>query len=350
MRRFSLFSSGRAERCRGAFAAALFLWIALCASALLRDAAGERTVRVLLVDNKVFKVPEKDENLRKLGNAKGDVLISGLKYSGHLEVWKGDSGLFVINEVPLEEYVKGVVSGEVGNSWPSELLKAQAVAARTYALHQIENGSSQFRYHLTSSVLHQMFRGGAVADAVAQAVEDTRGEILTFEGKPIAAYYHSTSDGMTEDSFEVFGKRYPYLRPVETRCELSPYCIWERRIPNGEVEKALGLTGIESLRVSSHTASGRARQLDVLTKKGSLDLPAKEFRKQLGWERIPSTMITAITRVGDTFVFEGKGYGHGVGMCQWSALQMAKAGMTYRDILSTFYPGAVLERYEDRRF
>jgi stage II sporulation protein D len=126
--------------------------------------------------------------------------------------------------------------------------------------------------------------------------------------------------------------------------------VWERRIPCVEVEKALGLAGVEDIRIASYTVSLRAKQLEVLTKKGSREIPAKEFRKQLGWERMPSTMITTVTREGDSFVFEGKGYGHGVGMCQWSALQMAKAGMTYREILSTFYPGAALELYEDRRF
>lgn len=330
--------------------AAILLWVVLFSLLPARNALCEPTVRVLLVDNKVFKIPEKNDTLKKLGTTKGDVLISGLKYSGHLEVWKGDSGLFVINEVPLEEYVKGVVAGEVGSTWPSELLKAQAVVARTYALHQMQNGSSQFRYHLTSSVLHQMYKGGAVPDAVVQAVEDTRMEVLTYEGKPIAAYYHSTSDGMTEDSFEVFGKSYPYLRPVQTRCELSPYCVWERRVPYAEVEKSLGLAGIEDIRITSRTVSQRAKQLSVLTKNGGREILAKDFRKQLGWERIPSTMITTITREGNYFVFEGKGYGHGVGMCQWSALQMAKAGLTYREILSTFYPGASLELYEDRGF
>ncbi len=314
-------------------------------------AASEPTVRVLLVDNKVFKVPEKEERLQKLGMTKGDVLISGLKYSGSIEVWKGQSGLFVINEVPLEEYVKGVVSGEVGNNWPPEALKAQAVVSRTYALHQMmQNGSSQYKYHLTSSVLHQMFKGGAIPEAITRAVEETRREVLTYDGTPIAAYYHSTSDGLTEDPVEVFGKSYPYLRPVETKCELSPYCLWERRISCGEVEKALNLTGIEGIRVSSLTPSQRARNIQVVTKAGSREIPAKEFRKQLGWERLPSTMIVTVRREGKQFVFEGKGYGHGVGMCQWSALQMAKEGMTYREILSTFYPGTTLELYEDRRF
>jgi stage II sporulation protein D len=306
----------------------------------------ETTIRVLLVDGKNAKLPKKDEKIQRFGNAKGEVLLSGLKYSGSIEVWKGESGLYIINEIPLEDYIKGVVAGEVGNSWDIEAIKAQAVVARTYALYQKLN-SSKMPYHLTSSVLHQVYKGGNIPENIAKAVNDTKGEILTYEGKPIIAYYHSTSGGMTEDPVEVFGKSYPYLKPVQTSCELSPYFMWEKRIPVSEIEKASTISNIKGIAIDSLTVSNRVRDFRIITDTGEHLIPAKDLRKNLGWDKLPSTMITNITKDEDTFIFEGKGYGHGVGMCQWTALDMAKKGMNYRDILSKFYPGTVIELYEN---
>lgn len=308
----------------------------------------ETTIRVLLVDGKNTKLPIKDEKIERFGNAKGEVLLSGLKYSGSIEVWKGNNGLYIINEIPIEDYIKGVVAGEVGSSWDIEALKAQAVVARTYAIYHKLN-SGKMPYHLTSSVLHQVYKGGNIPENIAKAVNDTKGEILTYEGKPIIAYYHSTSGGMTEDPVEVFGKSYPYLKPVETNCELSPYFMWEKRIHVSEIERASNVTGIKEIIIDDLTISNRVRNFRIITESGEHKIPAKELRKSLGWDRLPSTMITNIAKDEDFYIFEGKGYGHGVGMCQWSALDMAKKGMSYREILSKFYPGTVIELMEKEK-
>ena len=322
-------------------------FLVTCYLLLATVSFAETTIRVLLVDGKNSKIPKKDERIERFGNAKGDVLLSGLKYSGVIEVWKGEGGLYIVNEIPLENYIKGVVAGEVGNSWDIEALKAQAVVARTYALHQkLNNG--KMPYHLTSSVLHQVYKGGNIPENIAKAVNHTKDEVLTYEGRPIIAYYHSTSGGMTEDPAEVFGKSYPYLKPVETSCELSPFYMWEKRIPVSEVERISNISGIKEIIIDSLTVSNRAKDLKIITESGEYKIPAKDLRKNLGWDKLPSTMITSITRDEDIFIFEGKGYGHGVGMCQWTALDMAKKGMNYREILSKFYPGAVIELYENR--
>lgn len=330
------------------FSLFIFLSLLPLAYSLLPSVSyAETTIRVLLVDGKNTKIPKKDEKIERFGNAKGEVLLSGLKYSGVIEVWKGENGLYIVNEIPLEDYIKGVVAGEVGNSWDIEALKAQAVVARTYALYQkLNNG--KMPYHLTSSVLHQVYKGGNIPENIAKAVNDTRGEILTYDGKPIIAYYHSTSGGMTEDPAEVFGKSYPYLKPVETSCELSPYFMWEKRIPVSEIERASNVTGVKEIMIDGLTVSNRARDFRIITEAGEYKIPAKELRKSLGWDRLPSTMITNIAKDEDFYIFEGKGYGHGVGMCQWTALDMAKKGTSYRDILSKFYPGTVIELYENR--
>ena len=329
--------------------AAIFLFILLANACLLNPSSfAETNIRVLLMDNKDFKVPPKEDRLTRLGNTSGVVLLSGIKYSGEIEVWKGEKGLYVINDIPLEEYIKGVVAAEVGRSWDMEALKAQAVVARTYAIYQRLHSPSGMPYHLTSTVLDQAYKGSNISPNVARAVDETKGEILAFEGKPIIAFYHSTSGGMTEDASDVFGKAYPYLKPVKTNCELSPYYMWEKIIQVAEIEKAVEVQGIKEINIYSHTASGRSREMKIAHENGTLTILATDLRKRLGWDRLPSTMITGISKSNSAMVFEGRGYGHGVGMCQWSALQMAKDGKTYREILSYFYPGAVLQHYEDR--
>lgn len=311
------------------------------------QAFADTTIRVLLLDNTFSKQPQKDEKVERLGTARGDVLLSGLKYSGHIEVWKGQNGLYIVNELPLEYYIKGVVASEVGNSWDLEALKAQAVVARTYALYQKLNSTQpQVPYHLTSSVLHQVYKTGTIPQNIIRAVDETRGEVLTYGGRPIIAYYHSTSCEATEDPLEIFGKSYPYLRSVEADCDLSPYYLWERRVSLSEFEKALNIRGIKEITIDSHTAANRVRNLRILSEQGEYYIPAKDVRKSLGWDRLPSTSISTITQTGDTCVIEGRGYGHGVGMCQWTALKLAKAGMSYREILFRFYPGAVIQIYE----
>lgn len=329
------------------FSVALFLLF----FALSISAHCETKVRVLIADGKKFKIPSKDERLERIGNAKGEAYLDGVRYKGNVEVWKGQSGLFLINELTLEEYIKGVVVGEMAASWEIEALKAQAVAARTYAIFQMINGNKQkgMKYHLTSSVLHQVFKGGSIPESISKAVDDTKGEIILFNGGPIIAYYHSTSGGITEEASEVFLNGYPYLVPVETTSELSPYHIWQRKIPTSEIETATQLKGIKDIKIESVTVSDRIKELRFVLEDRETLFLAKELRKNLGWDRLPSTLITNITKDGDDYVFEGRGYGHGVGMCQWTALDMAKRGMNYKEILNYFYPNTIIQRYEFKR-
>ncbi len=245
------------------------------------DASAGISVRVLLMDNKDLKVPAKEECLTRMGATAGDVLLSGLKYSGVIEVWKGDKGLYVINDIPLEDYIKGVVTAEMKSSWDIKSKKARAVAVRTYAIYQILNSAPGAPYNLTSTVLDQAYKGGKISPGVEKAVDETKGEILVYGGKPIAAFYHSTSGGMTEDAAEVFGKEFPYLKPVETNSELSPYFMWEKIIPVSEIERALDVQGIKDISIDSYTVSGRAGGLKITLETGTLTVPATEMRKKL---------------------------------------------------------------------
>jgi stage II sporulation protein D len=303
-------------------------------------------IKVLILDDVFQNIPAKDEKIERMGKLKGDLLVNGTHYPGDIEVWKGASGLFLINELPLEEYIKNVVSAEVGADWDMEALKAQAVISRTYAMFQKLQNSNP-NYDITSSVLHQVYKGINENARITYAVMNTEGEVLTYNGRPIEAFYHSTSGGMTEAPEEVFGRSYPYLKSVMGSCETSPYWIWERRIPVEEIEKVLNVSGIRDVRISSYTSTRRVKTVDVLHGGGTVTVKATDLRKMLGWNRLPSTNFS-LSRDTGTFVFDGKGYGHGVGLCQWSSLEMARSGMNYRDILSYFYPGTVIQTYENR--
>ena len=309
------------------------------------SAGTPKLIRVLIIpDNAV--PPDKDAPLSLLGKMNGDLLVNGVRYSGHIEVWKGPKGLYVINELPLEDYVESVVASEIGPNWDAEAVKAQAVISRTYAVFR-KDSNRGLKFDLTSSVLSQVYNGDNQRADVRDAVRDTAGEILTYNGKPIEAFYHSTCGGKTEDPKEVFGKSYPYLKSVKCDDELSPYWEWERKITLGDIEKALGLKAIKDISISSRTSTGRAKELAVKSECGRTFVRATDLRKLLGWSVLPSTNFTV--RINGGFAtFDGKGYGHGVGLCQWGALQMAREGKTYGKILLFFYPGTRISHYGSR--
>ena len=258
------------------------------------------TIKVLILNETYPKLPAKNERLEKIGGMEGDLLVMGTKYTGNITVWKGDGGLYVVNEIPLEDYIKDVVAVEVSPDWDKEALKAQAVVTRTYAVYQkMTNGNAI--YHIASSVLHQVYKGNNPDARVSSAVEETKDEVLTFDGKPIESFYHSTCGGKTENPEEVFGKSYPFLHSVETGCTLSPYAAWERSIPAAEIEKALNINGdkkdhdkVFHLDEPCKTARYRAlignndRQCNRPQKSPRLEPPAEhEFFNFRGWRSFP---------------------------------------------------------------
>lgn len=290
------------------------------------------SIRVLHVNGE-----KKPLSLNYVGRLEGSMLINGEEFRGAVEVWKEMDETYLINEIPLEEYVKGVVAAESGKDWPVEAYKIQAVIARTYAVYHMKRNSN-LPYHVTSSVLHQVYRNGPYDEKIIKAVEETRGEVLLFNGEPIEALYHSTSSGSTEDPEEVFSKRYPYIRPVKVTARLSPYEQWQRIIPIKDIEKATGINGINDIYILSRTSTGRAKELGIRTGSGTKRIKAVQLRRLLGWQVLPSTGFE-LRKDGDFIIFSGSGYGHGVGLSQWSSLDMVFEGKNYREILDYFYPG-----------
>ncbi len=264
--------------------------------------------------------------------------------NGSLDISKRESRLLVVNVVALEEYVAGVVSAEINPDWHDEVLKTQAVAARTYVLHKtLENASRPFDVY--AGVQDQVYAGRAnVNDAVRDAVEHTRGEVITYDGRPIFAVYSSTTAGPTEDAMNVWSKDLPYLKGVECPFDReAPRYQWRAAVPFDTVESRLRQEGypvgsLATITLSSMTNAGRVKEVRILHSLGELMLTGQELRRILGYSTVFSARFH-VERLGSDVVFAGKGAGHGVGLCQWGAKEMAELGYRYRSILHYYYPG-----------
>jgi stage II sporulation protein D len=274
--------------------------------------------------------------------------IGSRRYPGTLEVAREGEGLRVVDETGLETYLEGVVGFEMPASWEAEALKAQAVAARTYAAARRSDArAAGAAFDLRDDTRSQVYGGrpeGAWAPRVREAVAATAGTVLAARGKPFTAYFHSTCGGHTESAERVFATDRgvgPLAGSPCGFCEGSPAYRWEARLAKADVEAALDVEGIESVQAEDPGPSGRCSEVRVETAGGPRLFPAMEFRKKIGYAVLKSTAFGAEVE-GEEIRFRGTGFGHGVGMCQWGARGMARAGRTYREILLHYYPGADL--------
>jgi len=277
------------------------------------------------------------------------IRINGKNYRGLLDFYPRDKGLLLVNELPLEEYLVGLINCEISSLWPIEAVKAQAVIARSYAIYQKDARRGAI-YHMESSVMDQVYAGADIEDTRAvRAVEETAGEVLTYAGAVIQAFYHSNCGGHTEASQNVWGSDLPYLQGVDCRyCLDTPSARWETTLSLEKIElllKAAGYkaAGLSSIRAGTSNRSGRLQDVIIATSRGDLTIPAVAFRKTIGYSVIKSTNFTVMKR-GDDLVFSGAGNGHGVGLCQWGAKQRAADGFNYREILFYYYPGVRIEK------
>ncbi len=288
------------------------------------------------------------------GKANGSVTTAdqqrvAFPVSGVVHLIRRDHGFLVINQVDLEEYVKGVVPAEVNSAWHPEMLKAQAVAARTYALYQQMLIPTR-EYDVVATVQDQVYKGkNGVDPAVVRAVEETRGLVLTYQGAPIYAAFSSTAAGLTEDAANVWSKDYPYLKGgVECPFDLaSPYYQWTVSFKRETLEQTLRQQGfpvgtISAITPTSVSPGGRVATLRLIHSEGELLLRAEELRKAVGYMVVPSTQFT-IESVGQEIVLAGYGAGHAVGMCQWGAKELAELGYPFSTILHYYYPETELQ-------
>jgi stage II sporulation protein D len=276
------------------------------------------------------------------------LVLNGREYPSPLDLLKSGDGLVVVNEVPLEDYLVGVLRAEVGDKWPHEALRAQAIVARTYAAYHRVLGAGK-AYHIVASTAHQQYAGRVPPTSpLWAAARETIGQVLLWEGELFPAFYHTESGGYTEDPRTVFAARnMPALKPV--RCEFSagsPHFYWSLDLKLTDLAEilrrnAVNVGGVSAIDVSERTPSLRAATVTVHGTRGSVRLRGNDFRRMIGYDTFKSTLF-AVAVDAAWARFSGRGYGHGVGMCQWGAKGMAELGRTAPQILEFYYPGAVL--------
>jgi stage II sporulation protein D len=274
--------------------------------------------------------------------------LNGRDYPGPLEIVKTGEGLAVVNEVPLEDYVVGVVRAEIGEKWPLEALRAQAIVARTYAAYHRVLGASK-AYHVVASTAHQQYAGRVPPTSpLWGVVRETAGQVLLWEGDVFPAFYHTESGGYTEDPRTVFAARnMPALKPV--RCAFSagsPHFYWSLDLKLADLGEILrrndvGVGNVTAIDVSERTPSLRAAAITVHGTRGKVRLRGNDFRRMVGYDTLKSTLF-AVAVDTSWARFSGRGYGHGVGMCQYGAKGMAELGRSAKQILEFYYPGTVL--------
>ena len=324
--------------------------------------------------------------------AGNQAIYNGSRYRGELRLVYDGSGIKVLNIVSLEDYAKGVLPSEMSPSWQPEALKAQAVAARTFALYNKGKGhNASSGYDLCSSSHCQVYSGSAAeTNATNRAVDDTYGQIMQYNNQPIYAAFHASSGGATENSEDVWGNYLPYLRSVTDDDSKSPYHNWISKFTVDQVEKKLSSAGkgvgdLQSIAlvpmtgsgsVTGRSASGRVYGVKFVGTSGNIAITGEQARTIFGLKSAmfnvrtersvqitgkgqkkasvsdgtkvdakPAAMNNGAMRLQgvDSVVFEGHGFGHGLGMAQYGANAMATAGSSYDAILHHYYTNVVIQ-------
>ena len=271
-------------------------------------------------------------------------------YRGKLLLFTNNDpeNLTIINNVEIEDYLLSVVPSEIPSSWHREVLKAQAIAARSYSLGYLGRRSEK-GYDLESTVEDQVYLGvKAEKKSTSQSVKETQGIILLdSENRPLIALYHSSGGGYT-DSIENLWEQEPspHIQPRPDFDNNSPYFTWHRNYKISEFNKLfsdLQIGEITNISPLSRSISNRVTKLELTGTNGKELLRGEDFRRHLG---LPSSKFN-ISIENQYVKFSGRGFGHGLGMSQWGAKALAEKGLSYTQILSHYYPGAKLVKMVD---
>lgn len=271
--------------------------------------------------------------------------FAGFKYYGGFEyAVLGAGKISVINVVDIEKYVMGVCSAEMSESWPVEALKAQAVAARTYAARMAKNSVYYYScgFDVTNDTYCQAYTGcGGVGDNIKKAVSATENQYLTYKGELCDALYFSSNGGATEDNYNVNGNNaHPYLKavtdPYEGRTDsINPYSSWEYTLTPAELGAKVNLDRIAYCDIT-YSETGNVIGIKFTSATGATAVLVRSYcRTTLG---MPSLRYTVTKDHNGNFVFEGRGWGHNLGMSQFGAYAMAQYyDKSYEDILGFYY-------------
>lgn len=317
----------------------------------MRPSGSGRQVEVYDTNNGalIFTHTDQSTNLAVLpvsNGAKAETWFKGNTYMGGFEYYRYNGGnLTVINVVDIEDYIKGVITIEMSSSWPVEALKAQALCARTYFASNI-NSYAKYGFDITADTYCQAYLGSKRSTANSNAAVDaTAGEYVTYGGKLCSTLYFSSDGGATEDSENIFTSALPYLRgktdPYEASLSASEnsYSSWTRTYTGDELRAKLSARGYSIGTVTSvtpeYSAMGNVIKLTFKDSGGGTATVTKSACYST--PGLPSVRYS-VSQSGDSFVFNGSGYGHNVGMSQWGAYSMAKYhSMNYRQIIRFYY-------------
>ena len=278
-------------------------------------------------------------------------ITKGKHYTGLFKIYKEGNKVFVVNQVSIEDYLAGVLIGEISYSWPDAAIQAQAIAARSYAFYLIEKNKNQ-KYHIVSTERAQVFHGTyTINENLKKNIFKTKSKVLTSRGKPIMSFFHATCGGKTARTDEAWGKtkKKPLVYFQNVRCY---YCkthlhySWRFVITKKLLHQKLSgvlQSGqkIRNIKLEKTLRSKRVQQVVLSTSGKTIRLKASKFRLLLGNENVRS-LLFSFKKSGNKIVFEGKGFGHGVGLCQWGAKTMAEKGYNSRAILKFYYKNTVL--------
>lgn len=289
----------------------------------------------------------------KADKGKGEMIVSvnGRSYRGELRLVRHQGGFTVVNDIPAEAYVKSVLPSEMPPEWPAEAEKAQAIAARTFALanrgrHQADG------FDLCATTHCQTYTGIAgERDASTAAVQATYGQVMTYQGRLVDAVFHTDSGGMTENSEDVWGSRIPYLRAAsEVQTATKP---WHREWTLEAFSAKLAAKGtIGTLkriklsplqigkRADDRASSGRVKSVTFVGTRGTLRLSGNELRSLF---QLDSTLFS-LRIDGNRVLATGYGAGHGLGLSQWGAKAYAEKGTKAQAILTHYYQGVEMKQ------
>lgn len=304
----------------------------------------------ILFDGKVFLT----KRLALEPNRDASITVNKRRFRGHVTLLASpDQKLNVINVVDLEQYIKGVLYHEISHKWPIEAIKAQAVAARSYAVYAMEQNKAR-DFDVTNDIYSQVYGGkNSERYRTGIAVDETKGEVLTFNDKILPAFFHATCGGLTESASEVWNLDLPPLQgELCPYCKKSPHMHWKRNFRLKDIQNKLNAQGyqiglIRSIDIIQRNASDRIKLLRITSRDDqSITISGKDFRNIIGPNDIRSNSYEIVMR-GYYADFYGRGWGHGVGLCQWGALGMAQLHFDYKAILRHYYPGTRLDQIEN---
>jgi len=298
-------------------------------------------------------VPARFLIVKSMGNGIR-VGASGI-YRDEVLIYRNSKGnLDVINRLKLDDYLKGVIPFEGNPKWALESLKAQAVASRTFALTRILARRDE-EYDVPAGFMSQVYAGKQIEnERTDQAVDATRGEVLLYKEKIFPAFYHSTCGGATTAADLVWRvKPLPPLKGVECKfCQRSPHYKWEATVTPAEIKQKLAeqempVQDVLGIRSDKIDRTGRAHKFVIQSTWAEKIVDADAFRVWIDPMRLKSNLITRIGSRDGTFVFKGKGWGHGVGMCQYGMKYLGELGYGYQEILGYYYPGAQVSKLKE---